>query len=240
MKSEVKKILVALLAALLAYVPDACALRRGFVNHTLVEKGDVAVGAGFLYSGFDSRNSEYLLLVNGLDATGKVFRFAPDITFTYDTNKSFGFRLAGTSGNVRIGGMDAGLLDKDLTFSLSDVDASVKSYSASLFCRRYFGLEPSGTVGLFWELSAGYSYNDVVLDGNPDNIFHKVNMTFSPGVMLFVMPFVSLEVSVGLADLTWISVGTKENGLPFEDGSRMGGGVHLNILNCNLGVCYHF
>lgn len=213
---------------------------KNFINPTVMYRNEIAGGTGLLYTNFSSRNSEFALLANGIGANGNLFRFSPFVEFAYKDNASIGIRGQITTAGAQIDKATASLLSEDLSFSVNDVSARLTSYGAAIFHRNYFGLEKSGTVGLFLECALKYSHNKLDIGGGNYNNVDQLRLGLAPGIILYVLPFVSVEGSIGIADVTAsMSRSYKQDRLQGQFG-KVKANASLNILNCNFGVAYHF
>ncbi len=213
---------------------------RAFEKHTVVYKGETMGGLSAVYANLNSTNTEYLLLINNLDATGALFRIAPQMSYAYKDNASIGARFVYNNAVVDLGNVDLNLLSKDLGVSLSDQSLSWSSCGAYIFHRNYIGLEKSGTAGFFCEFRLGYSSNRLDMGGGDCNKSRQVQLAFAPGFILYILPFVSVEASMGMADLTYTKAEVLTEGVREGDRGSFGGGVGLKLMNCNFGISYHF
>lgn len=232
--------LLALLLSLTAGTASFAGEKKGLQTYTVINRGEFMAGAGILYADANSSNSEFLLLANGLDAEGKFFRISPCMSWAYRDNATIGIRGSFTAGIAAIDNVNLNLLDKDLGIDIEDIGGSVKSFGVSLFHRNYFGLEKSGTVGLFCEFRLGYTGSHIATGSDSVNSIQQARLSFAPGFVLFVLPFVSLEASIGIADVTYTHSDASRGNAPVGNSSRIGGGISFNLLNSNFGVTYHF
>lgn len=220
---------------------SVCACGKKFRASTLVYKGEKMCGAGAVYANLDSRNSEFLLILNNLSASGKIFRISPQFVYAYRDNASVGFRFAYSTANCYLDAMKLSLLSEELSFELdADTPLRFHSYNAGAFHRNYFGFDRRGTVGIFFEERFAYVHNDLRMGGTTANKSNQLKLVFSPGLVLYILPFVSVEASVSLADLSCTfasSVDTKNTA-----GSRFkfAGGARVNLSNVNFCINYHF
>lgn len=227
-----------LILALAAFAPDAKAgAPKEFKSYVLLEKGEWMANASAVHARLNGSNTEILQMVTGLDASGRMSSLAPYISYAYKDNASVGLRLSYSSVSANLAKADLAVGDL-LNSSLKDIDVTYGGYGAQLFHRNYFGFEESGTVGLFLECRLGYSFTRLgggSLKDSPD--IHGLRADFCPGVMLYVLPFVSLEACVSLAGVNWIFSAPDDSGVSLN---RVGGQIGLDILGCSLGVSYHF
>lgn len=223
-----------ILPAALMLATAVCASARGnkeFKTHTVIDKGEMSVGASALYANLNSSNSEFLLLVNNLDASGKLFRICPRFSYAYKDNAEIGLKAEY---------MNASLLGDLPSLDIKDFSGRLQSYGASLLHRNYFGLEKSGTVGLFCEFRLGYMHNRLDTAVSTYSTADTMKLTFAPGVILFILPFAAIEASVGLADISCAFVHSYAPGAPDGSARNFSGGVSLNILNCDFGISFYF
>lgn len=212
---------------------------KKFNPSVLLYKGECVAGGSVLYASFNSGNSEILLIANNIDASGSFFRIAPSFQYAYMDNASVGFRFAYNGANGKISRLDMNLGD-DLNFDVRNTALKLNGWSAGIFHRNYIGLDKKGTVGLFCEFQLGYSYNRTETAAADYSISNRVKLSFAPGLYLYVLPFVSLELSVGLADVSYNRIRDFKNNEQSGTFNKFDGGVKFNLLNCNFGIAYHF
>lgn len=220
---------------------------KRFNDNVLVYKGEKFVGASILYGTINSKNSEYLLLATGIDASGKLFRAAPYFNWAYRDNRSVGIRFAYGSGTMSIANLKPGILDvlaldlgPVLPESFSLENTRIRTCEVALSHRNYLGIDRRGTVGFFLELSLRYAYNRIDFGPDTYNAVNQIKIVAAPGVLLYILPFISVECSLGLGNLTY-SIG-KAYATNVEGGTRQNfsAGVDFSPLNCNFGISYHF
>ena len=76
--------------------------RRGLQQHLIIPKGEWQVGAQISHVSFSSNNSEYLLIVQNLDANGSITKVAPYVAYSYHDNRSIGVKLQYSAANGNI------------------------------------------------------------------------------------------------------------------------------------------
>ena len=218
-----------------------------FTDNVLVYKGEKFAGASILYGTIDSKNSGYLLLATGIDASGKLFRAAPYFNWAYRDNRSVGFRFAYGTGTMSLANVKPGIFDvlaidlgSVLPESFSLENARIRTYEAGLYHRNYFGLDRRGTVGLFIELSLNYAYNRFDFGPGTYNTVNQIKLVAAPGVLLYVLPFISVECSLGLANMTYSSGRACVSNIQGGNRQNFSAGVDFSLLNCNFGISYHF
>ena len=221
---------------------DSTAVKSGkFARRTVVYKGEKMAGAGAIYANLDNKNTEILLLARDLDLSAKLFRVSPQFSVAYRDNASVGFRFAYGTASGHLGNLKVSLLSDDLSLEVSpNTDVSLRTYDAAFFHRNYIGLDRKGTVGLFCEFRLQYSHNQINFGAESANVADQFKLVFAPGAILYILPFVSVEASVGLADLTYTFAKFHQNGQQQGARHQFAAGVHPTLLNCNFGIVYHF
>ena len=226
-----------------AVIADSSKVKKGKLPmHVAVYKNEKMVGAAFMYANMNSNNSEFLLLANAIDAQGQCYRISPFVSWAYRDNCSIGARFAYTRMLGEISEGSLGLLSDDLKFDLTDANVDYHIYKAALFHRNYMGLDRRGTIGLFLEFQLSYKYSRSVFGKNPDTYSdgHSVSLGLSPGVVLYILPMVSIEASLGIANVGYSHSSTYSSGQRQGLRAKWYAGVDLNLLNLNFGISYHF
>lgn len=249
MKKTVSIILAALLAMNFAPVfarnakasqqADTLA-RKKFTTHTLVEKGEHMVAFGISYTNLDTDNSSLMLIANGADAKASLFKVSPGYSYAYAKNASIGFRFDYSVGKAAINNINLSLLSPDLSFDFKDIAGRINSYSGVIVHRNYLGLEKSGTVGLFLETALGYKYSTMQFTADAYSASHQIKLALAPGLKLYINNFVSLEMAIGVADVTYSSNINYTDGKMQGGTNKLKGTAGLSLLNSYFGVVYQF
>ena len=233
--------LVLLLSALLSAFAGDAPKERHFEKRTVIHKGETTIGGSILYAGLNSDNSEYFQIVNSLVGSGKLFRVAPSFYTAYRDNAAIGCRICYSNADILLDNTRLSLLSEDLSLTVSDLSAGLKSVSAGIFHRNYIGLDSRGTVGLFCEFQLSYAYSRIATkSADTYNDSQGVKLTFAPGIVLFILPMVSVEASIGIANLGYNWSRAVTDGQSHGTLSRATTALKLNILDCNFGIAYHF
>ena len=64
--------------------------KRRLKRRLIAPKGDWQVGLSVMYTDFDAANSDYMLLLDGLDARASMFKIAPEASITVANNHALG------------------------------------------------------------------------------------------------------------------------------------------------------
>ena len=76
-------------------------------DRLFMPKGDFSAGVQFFYADLSSTDSEYLMLLQHLDANGTMMTLSPYMDYTYKNNRSVGLRAKYSSakGGISNGGL---------------------------------------------------------------------------------------------------------------------------------------
>lgn len=209
---------------------------RSFPKRLFSPKGAWGVGLSGVYLGASGSDSNVMMLLTGINGSFRFGRIYPTVTYTYMDNQAVGLRLLYMGAKSHVDSATAlGLADLDM--SLSGLGLTLDCFGASAFHRNWFGLDDKGRFAIF--LDAGLSYQHLRFQSSYKSLSHRIALTFSPGVEIFVMNFLSLDLSIGLAT-GYYEFSSVYN----EAGERTGrsNGFHfgtgLSLLDINFG--FHF
>lgn len=211
-------------------------------KYDLIPKGEKLAGVQFAYLNLNSANSEYMLLVNGLDAKASFGTVAPMLAFAYAPNRVLGIRGGYSFANGQIDGTTLSLLNDGLDFELSDVSASMKSSSVSVFHRSYLGLDENGILGLYAEVAATYGMSKTSFGASIEDYStnRKVKLSFSPGVVFFPNQFFSTHVGLSLASVGYDTASFVKDGAVSGSKTSFKAQASLDLLGIDLGIVVHF
>lgn len=139
-------------------------------DRLFMPKGDFSAGAQFSYVDLLSNDSEYLMLVQHLDANATIMTFSPYLDYSYKNNRSVGLRAKYSSAKGGISKADLSMLSDDLSFSLNDILADSRSIQAEIYHRAYAPLDKSSRFGVFTDVSLGYSHTRTSFSYNEESL----------------------------------------------------------------------
>lgn len=213
-----------------------------FKNRLIAPKGEWQCGISVMYADFSSADSDYMLLLQGVDASASMLRIAPEASYTFADNHAVGVRLQYTNLNGVVDAATADLLG-NFSFTVENVEAYSRSMSGSVFQRTYVGLDRYGRVGLFWDYVLGYTRTKsqylIGQDSSTFSIKNKIHLGFSPGIVYFPMNNVSIHASISLADISYTAVSAYEAGAIVGKRQAWKAQASLNVLNLNFGLTIH-
>lgn len=217
---------------------------RGLLEHLIIPKGEWQVGAQISHVSMSSNNSEYMLLLNNIDANGSITKVAPFVAYSYHDNRSIGLKLQYTSasGTVEKGELD--FLSDDLNFEIENVHAEMNSYQASIYHRSYIGLDNRGRIGLFSDISLGYTnsrtvftYNEQTADTHAQS--NQLKLSLHPGIVVFAMNNVSTHVSMGIGGVSFNNTKYIKAGETIGKRNYSRANFKLDVLDISIGVTIH-
>lgn len=218
---------------------------RGLFNFLIIPKGQWSFGLTASYGEFDTDDVEVLSILKNFDIKIKTYSLKPSISYFFKSNQSIGIKFNYTHSAVDLNNMTFDF-DDDLNFSLRDVSYYYQSYSASINYRNYIGLGPEKRFAIFNEVDLGFGsgssrfkrlYNNEPRDTRTN--ITTANLNFSPGLCVFIMDYISFNVSFGVFGLQMSHEKQTTNGV--ADGSRFSSGANFkfNIFNINFGMAVH-
>ncbi|MFI3281887.1 MAG: hypothetical protein R3Y44_07980 [Rikenellaceae bacterium] len=213
-----------------------------------ISKGEVILGLTAAYGTVATDNTSMLYLLSGIDASLSYGSLDPFIGYFYRDNRCIGFRLG---YSTMAGTLDSGSLDfgetNDLEFDIPYVDFQSSSFNYSVFHRNYLALDKKGAFGLFAETelmaSDGQSVTSYDMGGDEQHINNRsfqLNLSFNPGIVVFVLDNVSTNVSFGMGGLKYTRI-TQTDELGNQSGSRATSQMRFkfNITDINFGITVH-
>lgn len=215
---------------------------RGLYNYLFVPKGQWSFGLMASYGEFNTDDIQILSVLKDLNVNVKAYSLQPSISYFFRNNQSIGIKFNYTRQLVDLAGMTLDLSD-DLGFSLSDVSYYSRTYTSSIAYRSYVGLGRERRFGVFNEVElafgAGSSRFKRLYGGEPRDTRTNsmtASLNFSPGVCVFIMDYVSFNVSFGVFGLKFHHERQSTNGV--DEGSRFSSGANFrfNIFNINFGM----
>ena len=218
---------------------------RGLFNFLFIPKGQWAFGLTASYGEFNADDLQILSLIKDLDFKGKLYSLNPSISYFIRNNQSLGLRFNYTKGNADLNSM-AMDFDEDLSFNLRDVSYSSQSYGVAFFYRNYIGLSTEKRFAIFNEVeleaASGSSrfmrmYNDAPRDTRTTRTSAALN--FSPGLCMFIMDYVSFNISFGVFGVHLTHESQTTDGA--NEGSRTTSGANFkfNLFNIKFGIGVH-
>ena len=222
---------------------DSPDIQRG-PDRLFMPKGDFSAGVQFSYVDLFSNDSEYLMLLQHLDASGTMMTVAPYLDYTYRNNRTVGLRAKYSTAKGAVSNADLSMLSDDLSFSLSDIMADSRSIQTEGFHRAYAPLDKRSRFGVFTDVSLGYSYTRTSFSYNEESLdsysaANRIKIAVHPGLMVFVTNSISTHVSIGIGGATYNHIDYYKNGeiVGTRDFSKVR--FMLDILDISFGLSFH-
>ena len=213
-----------------------------FTNRLIVPKGSWQCGISVMYADFSSDNTEYMLMLQGLNANASMLRLAPEAAYAYSDNHAVGAKFQYTNMNGMMDSMTADLLG-NFSMTLEEVSAASRAMSASVFHRTYVGLDNHGRVGLFWDYILGLTRTRtqfaMAAPSDAFSLTQKIHLGFAPGIVYFPMNNVSVQASISLADVSYSNVKAYEEGNVLGERQAWKAMASLNLLGLSFGLTVH-
>lgn len=222
--------------------PKDPAKQKRFTNRLIAPKGEWQCGMSVMYADFNSANSDYMLMLQGLDLRASMLKITPEAAYTFKNNHAVGVKF----NYLKFGGMlDSATADLlgNMSLSVSDINAATNSMGGSVFQRTYIGIDKQGRFGIFWDYILGYTRAKTQFASgeasNSHTVKEKVYLAFSPGVIYFPMNNVSIHANISIADVSYATTKAYQNGneVGMHKGWKAQAG--LNLLNLSFGLAIH-
>lgn len=230
------------------FLPTRRRIDREINKLKFAYKGEVMMGLTASYGTLSSDDTDIMLILDNINASGTVATVKPFIGYFYRDNNCLGVRfgyrhLGGTLDNLDVDMGESNDLDIDVPY----LDLKSDNYSFGIFHRSYAGLDPKGRFGLFaeFELSVStgstefsYESGDAIKQVFSDNT--QVKLAFNPGAAVYIFPNVCATLSFGLGGIQYTSV-TQKDAEGNKVGSRKASNMKfkLNIAAINIGMTIH-
>lgn len=215
---------------------------RGLYNYLFIPKGQWSFGLMASYGEFSTDDVQLLSVIKDLDLNIKAYSLQPSITYFFCNNQSIGLKFVYVRRNLDLPGLAVDFSD-DMNFSLKDVSYYEQSYSTSVSYRNYVGLGRDRRFGVFNDVDLSFGsgsarfkryYGGELRDTRTNSMSAALN--FSPGLCVFIMDYVSFNVSFGVFGIKVHHEKQQTNGV--EEGTRFTSGANFkfNIFNINFGM----
>jgi hypothetical protein len=222
--------------------PKDPAKQKRFTNRLIAPKGEWQCGMSVMYADFNSANSDYMLMLQGLDLRASMLKITPEAAYTFKNNHAVGVKFNYLKFGSMLDSATADLLG-NMSLSVSDINAATNSMGGSVFQRTYIGIDKQGRFGIFWDYILGYTRAKTQFASgeasNSHTVKEKVYLAFSPGVIYFPMNNVSIHANISIADVSYATTKAYQNGnqVGMHKGWKAQAG--LNLLNLSFGLAIH-
>ena len=225
-------------------LPLVCLAQEEGERPVFIPKGNYSAGAQLASLNFDSDNSDYMLLLNPINAKARITTIAPFVEYGYAPDQTAGVRLAYTYGNAVVDKVTVDLLNDGMQYDFTDVDTEMTTLGAVLYHRTYYGIDRKRRLGLILEesltLTKGKTDFSSENSGVTKSNSFKVKAAFSPGMTFFVLNNVSIMCTISIANVNYTKVACYEEGERIGDRQKFAARVGLDILGLWFGTAYHF
>ena len=230
------------------FLPTRRRIDREIDKIKFAYKGEVVMGLTASYGTLSSDDTDYMIILDNINASGTVATVKPFLGYFYRDNNCIGIRfgyrhVGGSLNDVRF---DLGE-SNDISMDIPYLDMSSDNYSFWLFHRSYAGLDPKGRFGLFAEFELSFSTGTSDFAYETDGAIRRtysdntrVQLMFNPGAAVYIFPNVCATVSFGLGGVQYTSV-TQKDEAGNKIGSRKASNMKfkLNIAAINIGMNIH-
>ena len=222
-------------------MPKDTTRQNRFTNRLIAPKGEWQCGLSIMYADFNSADSDFMLLLQGMNARASLLKISPEAAYTFRDNHAVGVKF----NYVKAGGMlDSATADLlgNLSLSVNDISASSVSMGGSVFQRTYVGIDKQGRFGIVWDYILGYarSTTQFATGGDPSyTVKEKGYIAFAPGVVYFPMNNVSVQAEISIADISYATTTAYQGSAAVGTHTGWSARAGLNLLNLSFGLTIH-
>lgn len=235
-----KASIITVLVTALLMAPFCASAQDG---RLFIPKADFSAGAQFASMSIDSDDSDFMLLLNPVTASGSVTMIAPFFEYAYKDNHSIGLRLHYMTGSAQIDDMNIDLLNEGMSFGFGGVGANMNTFGASFYHRNYFALDEKGRLGVILEEAMSYSGGRTSPGEDSSDDYtrsDRVKLSFSPGMEFFVMNNVSVMLTLSMGNISYSSAKCWSGGNETGSRERLAARFGIDLLGTGFGVAFHF
>ncbi len=223
-------------------------VERNIKNHNYIFAGEKFFGVSASYNSLSGENSDFLLILDDIDASGSIGSVKPYVGYFYRDNRAVGVRFgySAVRGTVNSTTLDLGDVN-DLSFDIPYISLRSDSFNYGVFHRAYAPIDKTGHVGLFAEVELYASSGRSIFEfENGDSIVsteslnRTIGVSFSPGISAFVMSNVSASLSFELGGISFTRIDQYDETGELV-GSRNSSQMRfmINLLAINFGINVH-
>lgn len=213
-----------------------------------IYRGEAMFGSTMSYYTLSGDNADFMLLLTGITAEASLVTVKPYFAYFYRDNRAVGARFGYTkmSGMIDSATVDLGETN-DIEMDIPYVSLLSTKYAYSIFHRSYAALDAAGHFGVFadieFETAMGKSTYGYESDGEKTSSYSKnkyFNISFNPGMSVFVMHNVSATISFELGGVSYTRI-DQYNSNHELIGSREASKMRFmfNVLAVNFGLNFH-
>lgn len=218
---------------------------RGLFNYLFLPKGQWMAGLNASYASFDAENVAILDVLKDFDFKGETYAIRPYISYVFSNNNTIGLKFNYIRSDAHLGNLSVDF-DDDTSFDIRDVSYYDQSFGASVFYRHYIGLSRAKRFGVFNEVDLSFNsgsgrFRRTIAGESKETATTttSVALNFSPGLTVFVMDYISFNISFGVFGVHLTHQHQMTDGV--DEGSRFASGANFkfNIFNINFGLGVH-
>jgi hypothetical protein len=218
-------------------MPKDTTKQHRFTNRLIAPKGGWQCGLSVMYADFNSADSDYMLMLQGLNARASMLKISPEAAYTFKPNHAVGVKF----NYVKAGGMlDSATADLlgNMSLSVENLSATSVSMGGSVFQRTYVGIDKLGRFGIFWDYILGYTRSTTQF-ASGSTVKEKGFIALAPGVVYFPMNNVSIQANISIADISYADTTAYQDGDAVGTHKGWSARAGLNLLNLSFGLTIH-
>lgn len=222
--------------------PKDTTRQRRLPNRLIAPKGEWQCGLSAMYADFSSSDNDYMMLLQGINASASVLRVAPQVAYTFCDNHAIGLKFNYGMADGMLDSATADLLG-NLSLSVNDISATSMTLGGSVYQRTYVGIDKQGRFGITWDYILDYCRTSTSFgsaEAMPKNsVKDKIRLSFAPGIVYFPMNNVSVQANISIADVSYSKTAAYENDEVVGTHTGWSARASLNLLNLSFGLTIH-
>jgi len=222
------------------YGRDSSISGRSLPKRLFIPKKAWGLGLQASYFGGNSSDSQFFQILTGLSGKASLVRIVPYVSYCWRNNQEAGLKIGYTNINMGVDNATINLMSEGMSFNLSGVNLNVNKVGATLFHRSYFGLDRNGVVALFAEFDLGYSHTWTTNGSNGKLWMDYAGLAFCPGVEVFVINNLSLQLLLGLADVGYSWSTSLDSKGSYGYYNSLKAQARVNLSDLYFGLTYYF
>lgn len=209
-----------------------------------IPKGQWVTGVSVNFSQSNQNNYEFLIFEK---ITGDTYSFkvSPMFCYIFKDDMGVGGKFGYSRSLTKLENADV-VLDSETDYSMDHLYSLSHSYYAMAIFRNYFSLGKSKRFGFFNEaqIEVGGGQSKLASGTGSDIIGSysrtlRLNVGFSPGMVVFLNNYSALEVNVGVLGFTYTDIKQTSNQIHVSHTKSKMANFKINIFSISFGMAFY-
>ena len=185
------------------------------------------------------------LIIEGISGDNYSFKVSPMFAYAFKNDLAVGGRFSYKRTRTRIDSADVKLSSKD-SFGIKNFYSINQSFQGTLLLRNYMPLGHGKRFGIINEVQLNLEYGESKLvSGTGAELSGSFEKTFSagigisPGIMMFLSNYRSIEVNVGVLGLDFSHSTQTSNQVYVAKRHSTSANLRINLFSISFGVAFY-